>query len=265
VLCHASAWDVTYSNDLRIKMCINRNQEDLITIHHELGHDYYFTNYYTLPMLYQRAANDGFDEAIGDTISLSLTPQYLAMKGLLARVERNDKATINAQMALALDKIAFLPFGLLIDKWRWDVFAGRVKPADYNRHWWQLKLKYQGIAPPVERTAPGLFDPGAKAHVATNTPYVRYFLAHVLQFQFHRALCQKAGFNGPLHECSIYGNKEAGDALRKMLAMGASQPWQEALFALTGQRDMDASAILEYFAPLQSWLEEQNKGERCGW
>jgi peptidyl-dipeptidase A len=264
-LCHASAWDVTYSNDLRIKMCINRNQEDLITIHHELGHDYYFTNYYTLPMLYQRAANDGFDEAIGDTISLSLTPQYLAMKGLLARVERNDKATINAQMALALDKIAFLPFGLLIDKWRWDVFAGRVKPADYNRHWWQLKLKYQGIAPPVERTAPGLFDPGAKAHVATNTPYVRYFLAHVLQFQFHRALCQKAGFNGPLHECSIYGNKEAGDALRKMLAMGASQPWQEALFALTGQRDMDASAILEYFAPLQSWLEEQNKGERCGW
>jgi peptidyl-dipeptidase A len=265
VVCHASAWDVTFKNDLRIEMCINKNQEDLITIHHELGHDYYFNNYYTLPMLYQRGANDGFHEAIGDTIALSVTPGYLKAKGLLSQVEHNDKATINRQMAVALDKIAFLPFGLLVDKWRWDVFAGRVKPADYTRHWWDLKLEYQGIAPPVARTGAELFDPGAKAHIPSNTPYMRYFLAAVLQFQFHRALCAKAGFSGPLHECSIYGNKDAGAAFRKMLAMGASRPWQEALFALTGQREMDASAILEYFAPLRKWLEEQNKGEQCGW
>jgi len=264
VVCHASAWDVTLDNDLRIKMCINRNQEDLVTIHHELGHNYYYNNYYTLPVLYQNGANDGFHEAIGDTVALSMTPEYMKQKGLLTKVEKNEKATINQQMDVALEKIAFLPFGLLVDKWRWDVFSGKVKPDEYNKHWWDLKLKYQGIVPPVPRTD-AEFDPGAKYHIPANTPYMRYFLAAVLQFQFQRALCKKAGHTGPLHECSIYGNKEAGESFKKMLAMGASKPWQDALFALTGQRDMDATAILEYFAPLQKWLEEQNKGQQCGW
>ncbi len=264
VVCHASAWDVQYNDDLRIKMCINLNQEDLWTIHHELGHDYYFQQYYKLPMLYQGGANDGFHEAIGDTIQLSMTPEYLKEKGLLDKVVKNDKATINQQMKVALAKISFLPFGLLVDKWRWDVFSGKVGPDDYNKHWWELKLKYQGMLPPSDRAATD-FDPGAKFHVASNTPYMRYFLAAVLQFQFHRALCKKAGFTGPLHECSIYNNKAAGEAYKKMLALGASKPWQDALEELTGQREMDATAILEYFAPLQKWLEEQNKGQKCGW
>ena len=264
VVCHASAWDVNLNNDVRIKMCINKNQEDLVTIHHELGHNYYYNNYYTLPVLYQNGANDGFHEAIGDTVALSMTPEYLKKKGLLNKVVKNDKATINQQMGVALEKIAFLPFGLLVDKWRWDVFSGKVKPDQYNQHWWDLKLQYQGIAPPMPRTE-AEFDPGSKYHIPANTPYMRYFLAAVLQFQFHRALCKKAGFTGPLHECSIYGNKEAGEAFANMLKMGASKPWQEALFALTGERAMDATAILEYFAPLQTWLEEQNKGQQCGW
>jgi peptidyl-dipeptidase A len=263
-VCHASAWDVTFSNDLRIKMCINKNQEDLTTIHHELGHDYYFTYYYQLPILYQNAANDGFHEAIGDTIVLSMTPEYMKQKGLIAKVENNEKATINKQMQAALEGIAFLPFGLMVDKWRWDVFSGKVGPKDYNKHWWDLKLQLQGEAPPAPR-ADTEFDPGAKFHIASNTPYMRYFLARILQFQFHRALCKKAGFTGPLNECSIYGNKAAGEAYANMLKMGASKPWQDALEALTGQRDMDATAILEYFAPLQKWLEEQNKGQQCGW
>ena len=264
VVCHASAWDVTFSNDLRIKMCINKNQEDLATIHHELGHNYYFTYYWQMPVLYQNGANDGFHEAIGDTIVLSMTPEYMKQKGLLAKVEKNDKATINQQMDAALEGVAFLPFGLLVDKWRWDVFSGKVKPDQYNKHWWDLKLKYQGVAPPIARTE-AEFDPGAKYHIPGNTPYMRYFLARILQFQFHRALCKKAGHTGPLNECSIYGNKEAGAAYIEMLKMGASKPWQEALFALTGQREMDATALLEYFAPLQKWLEEQNKGQKCGW
>ncbi|HEY4239414.1 MAG TPA: M2 family metallopeptidase [Kofleriaceae bacterium] len=263
-VCHASAWDVTYDNDLRIKMCVQKTQEDLVTIHHELGHDYYYHSYYKLPILFQNGANDGFHEAIGDTIALSMTPEYLHEKGLLGTVEKNDKATINQQMRVALDKIAFLPFGLVVDKWRWDAFSGAVKPEQFNQHWWDLRKQYQGIVPPLARTAAD-FDPGAKYHVATNTPYMRYFLAAVLQFQFHRALCKAAGFTGPLHECSIYGNKAAGAQFEKMLAMGASKPWQDALFTLTGERDMDASAILEYFAPLQKWLEEQNKGQSCGW
>jgi len=264
VVCHASAWDVQYNNDLRIKMCINLNQEDLWTIHHELGHDFYFHYYYKLPVLFQAGANDGFHEAIGDAIQLSMTPAYLKEKGLLAKVVKNDKATINQQMQVALTKIAFLPFGLLVDKWRWDVFSGQVTPDQYNQHWWDLKNQYQGVAPPIPRAATD-FDPGAKYHVAANVPYMRYFLAAVLQFQFHKALCEKAGFKGPLYECSIYGNKDAGAAYMKMLALGASRPWQDALYELTGTREMDATPILEYFAPLQGWLEDQNKGQKCGW
>jgi peptidyl-dipeptidase A len=263
-VCHASAWDVQYNNDVRIKMCIQRTHEELDVIHHELGHDFYFSAYYKLPILFQNGANDGFHEAIGDTVVLSMTPEYLKEKGLLNKVVKNDKVTINLQMNKALDKIAFLPWGLLVDKWRWDVFSGKVKPEDYNKHWWALRLKYQGIAPPIERTAAD-FDPGAKYHVPANVPYMRYFLAAVLQFQFHRSLCKIAGHKGPLHECSIYGNKAAGEAYWRMLQHGASQPWQDTLFELTGSREMDATAILEYFAPLKAWLEEQNKGQKCGW
>jgi peptidyl-dipeptidase A len=263
-VCHPSAWDPSYANDLRIKMCIKRNQEDLVVIHHELGHHYYYNNYYQLPVLFQAGANDGFHEAIGDTVALAMTPDYLKEKGLLAKVVKNDKATINSQMHQALERVAFLPFAVMVDKWRWDVFSGKIKPDQYNQHWWALVLKYQGMSPGVARTE-AEFDPGAKYHVANNVPYMRYFLARILQFQFYRALCQKAGHKGPLHECSFYNNKDAGKALADLLKLGASKPWQEALFSLTGQREMDATAVLEYFAPLQKWLEEQNKGQQCGW
>ena len=263
-VCHASAWDVTYSNDLRIKMCIQRTHEELDVIHHELGHNYYYAAYYKSPILFQSGANDGFHEAIGDTVVLSMTPTYLKEKGLLDTVVKNDKVTLNRQMNTALEKIAFLPFGLLVDKWRWDVFSGKVKPDQYNAHWWELRRQYQGVTSAVPR-GPTDFDPGAKYHVPGNVPYMRYFLAAVLQFQFHRALCKKAGHTGPLHECSIYNNKTAGAAFWKTLQTGASQPWQDTLFALTGQREMDATAILDYFAPLKTWLETQNKGQTCGW
>jgi peptidyl-dipeptidase A len=264
VVCHASAWDVTYNDDLRIKMCIKIDEEDLITIHHELGHDYYFHYYYKLPVLYQQGANDGFHEAIGDALTLSITPEYLKKTGLLKTVPNNDKGLINLQMKDALEKVAFLPFGRMIDQWRWDVFSGKVKPDQYNAHWWMLRQKYQGVAAPVARSEAD-FDPGAKYHIPANVPYMRYFLARILQFQFHRALCQAAGHQGPLHTCSIYGNKEAGAKLRAMLEMGASKPWPDALFAITGQREMDASALTDYFKPLQAWLKDQNKGASCGW
>ncbi|MBN1207489.1 MAG: M2 family metallopeptidase [Myxococcaceae bacterium] len=264
VVCHASAWDVTYENDLRIKMCIKPTEEDLVTIHHELGHNYYFTYYYTLPVIYQAGANDGFHEAIGDAITLSITPGYLKQVGLLSNVPKNEKNLINLQMKDALEKVAFLPFGLLIDQWRWDVFAGKTAPADYNKAWWALREKYQGVAAPVARSEQD-FDPGAKYHVPANVPYTRYFLARILQFQFHKAMCEAAGFKGPLHECSVYGNKEVGKRLEAMLAMGASKPWQEALAAMTGQRQIDATPLIEYFTPLRAWLQEQNKGQTCGW
>ena len=265
VVCHASAWNVTIEDDLRIKMCIKVQEADLQTLHHELGHNYYEHSYYKLPvMLYHGGANDGFHEAIGDSLVLSMTPAYLKKLGLLETLPRDDKGLIDVQMKDALTSIAFLPFAKLVDQWRWDVFSGKTKPSDYNKSWWALRTRYQGVAAPVARSEDD-FDPGAKYHVAANVPYTRYFLARILQFQFHRALCQAAGFKGPLHECSVYGSKEAGARLRAMLELGQSKPWQEALFAMTGSREMDASAILDYFAPLRRFLTEQNKGKRCGW
>ncbi|MCC6624680.1 MAG: M2 family metallopeptidase [Deltaproteobacteria bacterium] len=264
VVCHASAWDVSYAGDVRIKMCIETNEDDFITIHHELGHIYYFMLYKDLPVLFQNGANDGFHEAIGDAIALGMTPKYMVDIGLFDKADEDEASTLNQQMRRALEKIAFLPFARMIDQWRWDVLAGKVGPDKWNAHWWALKRQYQGVVPPAERTEAS-FDPAAKFHVPASTPYMRYFLAAILQFQFHRALCQAAGHEGPLHTCSIYGNKEAGKRLAAVLAMGASKPWPDALEALTGSRTMDASAILDYFKPLSAWLDTQLAGQTCGW
>lgn len=256
VVCHASAWDIDYEKDVRLKMCVQISEEDFTTVHHELGHNFYQMAYSTKPFLFRDSANDGFHEAIGDTIALSVTPNYLKQLGLIDKVP-DQTADIGFLLNRALDKVAFLPFGYLIDQWRWKVFSGEIGPNDYNKAWWDLREKYQGVAPPVPRTEQD-FDPGAKYHVPANTPYARYFLAAILQFQFHRALCREAGFSGPLYQCSIYGNKKAGEKLKAMLAMGQSEPWPVALKTMTGEDKMDATAILDYFAPLKTWLDQQN-------
>ncbi len=263
VVCHASAWCLDWVDDLRLKMCIEINAEDFATVHHELGHNVYQRAYNRQPVLFRDSANDGFHEAIGDTIALSLTPEYLKKVGLLTKTPPPGK-DVGYLLNMALEKVAFLPFGLLIDKWRWQAFSGEVPEAKWNEAWWDLKLKYQGVAPPVARSEAD-FDPGAKYHIPAGVPYSRYFLAHVLQFQMHRALAKTAGCTAPIHTCSIFGNKEAGAKLIKMLEMGQSQPWPDALEALTGQRQMDATAVLDYFAPLQKWLDEQTKGQPKGW
>lgn len=264
VVCHASAWTMDGKNDVRIKQCIEPTETEFETVHHELGHIYYDLAYNKQPLLFQNGAHDGFHEAIGDTISLSITPGYLKEIGLIDQVESNEKAVINQQMKLALNKIAFLPFGKLIDQWRWRVFSGDIKPEDYNKSWWELRTRYQGIEAPVARSEND-FDAGAKYHIPANVPYTRYFLAHILQFQFHKALCDAAGFEGPLYECSIYNSKEAGEKLQKLLTAGASRPWQDVLEEAIGTREMDGTAVVEYFAPLTAWLEKENKGQACGW
>lgn len=264
VVCHASAWDITLKGDLRIKMCIEIDEENFQTIHHELGHDYYYWYYRDLPPLFQAGANDGFHEGIGDTIALSITPKYLKQIGLMDAAQEAQLDDVSFLLRDALDRVAFLPFGKVIDQWRWDVFSGKVKPEDFNKSWWELRKKYQGVVPPVDRTE-GDFDPGAKYHVPGNVPYARYFLARILQFQFHRALCQAAGHTGPLHKCSIYGNRAAGDKLKALLAMGASKPWPEALEVIAGTKQMDGAALLDYYQPLWTWLKEQTKTQKCGW
>ncbi|WP_156842110.1 M2 family metallopeptidase [Novosphingobium aquimarinum] len=265
VICHASAWDVDNVDDLRIKMCIKVNADDFTTIHHELGHNFYQRAYNKQGAYYLDGANDGFHEAIGDTIALSITPQYLVDIGLLdkAQVPGADK-DLGLLLRQAMDKVAFLPFGLLIDRWRWKVFSGDIAPADYNKAWTDMRLEYQGIVPPVER-GPDAFDPGAKYHVPAVVPYTRYFLARILQFQFYEAACKQAGWKGPLHRCSFYGNKQVGEKLNAMLEMGASKPWPDALEAFTGSREMSGKPMLRYFAPLSAWLKKQNAGKTCGW
>ena len=265
VVCHASAWDVDNKDDLRIKMCIKVNGDDFVVIHHELGHNYYQRAYNQLPYLYLNGAHDGFHEAIGDFIALSTTPEYLVQIGLLdaSKVPSADK-DIGLLLRQAMDKVAFLPFGLMMDKWRWGVFSGATKPRDYQSEWTALRLRYQGIVPPGERPATA-FDPGGKYHIPGNTPYARYFLAAILQFQFYKSAAEQVGWKGPLHRCSFYGNKAVGERLNKMLAMGSSKPWPDALEAFTGSRKMDGSAMIAYFQPLMTWLQEQNKGRQCGW
>jgi peptidyl-dipeptidase A len=263
VVCHASAWQVDLDQDLRIKMCIDVNAEDFSTIHHELGHNFYQAAYRRQDVLFRDSANDGFHEALGDTVALSVTPAYLVQIGLLDREPPAD-ADLALLLRMALDKVAFLPFGLLVDQWRWKVFAGEVEPERYNAAWWELREEIQGVRAPVARTEAD-FDPGAKYHVPANVSYTRYFLAHILQFQLHRDLCRAIGWEGPLHRCSIYANAEAGRRLREMMELGLSRPWPDALEAISGTREMDATAILDYFAPLSEWLERENEGRTCGW
>jgi len=263
VQCHASAWNLDDKDDLRIKMCIQKTGEEFNVIHHELGHNYYQRAYKDQPMLYRGSANDGFHEAIGDTIALSITPTYLQQIGLIDEIPdaSND---IGMLLKTALDKIAFIPFGLMVDQWRWQVLANEVTLEQYNTLWWELREKYQGVMAPVERSKDA-FDPGAKYHVPANVSYTRYFLAHILQFQFHQALCDIAESKEDLHRCSIFSSEEAGKALNDMLEMGLSRPWQDAMETMTGTREMDASTIEAYFAPLKTWLDEQNQGRQCGW
>ena len=265
VVCHASAWDIDNKDDIRIKMCIKVNGDDFTTIHHELGHNYYQRAYNENSYLHLNGANDGFHEAIGDAVALSMTPEYLVQIGLLdaSQVPSADKDT-GLLLRQAMDKVAFLPFGLMVDRWRWGVFDGSIAPENYNQAWTDLREQYQGITPPVDRPADA-FDPGAKYHIPGNTPYTRYFLARILQFQFYKAACDAAGWKGPLHRCSFYGNEEVGARLNAMLEMGASKPWPDALEAFTGTREMSGEAMVEYFAPLQTWLKEQNEGKKCGW
>ncbi|XP_072023763.1 angiotensin-converting enzyme-like [Amphiura filiformis] len=267
VVCHGSAYNFMKDREVRIKMCTEVDMEDLQTIHHEMGHCEYYLQYSDLPVIFRSGANPGFHEAVGDTIALSVvTPNYLHKINLMDTITSSKEATINYQMKIALSKIAFLPFGLMIDKWRWQVFRGNIKPEDYNDKWWEYRLKYQGLVPPIARSSKD-FDPGAKYHIPSGTPYIRYFVSYLIQFQFHRALCKEAGFEGPLHECNIYESKEAGNALKEMLSYGTSQPWTDTLEVLTGKRKIDTSAIKEYFEPLMEWLEKENarNNEQIGW
>lgn len=263
VQCHASAWNIDNKDDIRIKMCTQVNAEDFSTVHHELGHNFYQRAYKNQDYLFKNGAHDGFHEAIGDFVALSITPEYLKQLGLIS-VDPPASADTGLLMERALEKIAFLPFAIKLDKWRWNVFRGSVTPEQYNQAWWDLSKEYQGIVPPAPRPADA-FDPGAKYHIPGNTPYLRYFLSFILQFQFHKAACEQAGWTGPLHRCSIYNNKAVGEKFIKMLEMGASKPWPDALEAFTGTREMDGSALVSYFAPLQTWLKQQNASQQCGW
>lgn len=253
--------------DFRIKMCTSVNQEDFVTVHHEMGHINYFILYKDQPLVLRTGANPGFHEAVGDLIALSVsTPQHLERIGYLQDYQDTEDDNINALFKMALEKIAFIPFGLLIDKWRWDVFSGAVPSTEWNKHWWDLRKQYQKVKPPTAR-GEEFFDPGAKYHVPADVPYIRYFVSHILQFQFHRAACTAAGQydpndpTKPLHKCDIQGNAAAGTLIKDGLSLGLSKHWTEALRLMTANRDSEMSGIAlnEYFAPLYEYLKKANE------
>ncbi|XP_072417140.1 angiotensin-converting enzyme isoform X2 [Chiloscyllium punctatum] len=267
VVCHASAWDFFNKKDFRIKQCTVVNMEDLITVHHEMGHVQYFLQYKDQHISFRDGANPGFHEAIGDVMALSVsTPKHLHSIGLLDKVENNKESDINYLMSIALDKIAFLPFSYLMDQWRWKVFDGRIPEDVYNQEWWNLRLKYQGVCPPVARSEED-FDPGAKFHIPSSVPYVRYFVSFIIQFQFHESLCKAAGQTGPLYKCDIYKSKAAGKLIGDAMKLGSSKPWPVAMKMITGNSSMSASSLLKYFQPLTEWLTEENKKQKetLGW
>ncbi|KAB0790846.1 hypothetical protein PPYR_14878 [Photinus pyralis] len=274
LVCHASAWDFFDKKDFRIKQCTSVNFEDFTTAHHEMGHIQYYLQYSDQPVVYRQGANDGFHEAVGDVMSLSVSStKHLKRIGLIdANTPDNDAVDLNALFMIGLDKIAFLPFGYLMDKWRWGIFDGNITAEDYNCKWWEYRTSIQGVEPPVDRSEDD-FDAAAKYHIVADVPYLRYFVSFVIQFQFHRAACELAGEydpedpTKPLHKCDIYHSTKAGESIAKMLQMGSSRPWPDAMEVLTGQRKMDASGLLEYFRPLHKWLEAENKknGAYIGW
>jgi len=265
VVCHASAWDFYNRVDFRIKQCTEVDMGWLTTTHHEMGHVEYYLQYKDQPVVFRRGANPGFHEAIGDTLALSVaTPEHLQLIGLAPDFVDNTEGDLNFLMNQALQKIAFIPFGYLIDQWRWDLFSGQFDKSEYNERWWDVRCRYQGVSPPVTRDGSD-FDPGAKYHVPAGVPYIRYFVSTILQFQFYQSLCQTAGNTGPLHRCDFYNSKEAGTKLGNMLAVGSSIPWPDALELVAGTREMSVQPLLEYFRPLRVWLEEQNAGYPKGW
>ncbi|MAX49268.1 MAG: peptidyl-dipeptidase [Gammaproteobacteria bacterium] len=267
VVCHASAWNLDpANNDLRIKMCIEKNEEDFITIHHELGHIFYYQAYNHLPTLFQGGANDGFHEAFGDLLTLSITPEYLKKIDFINQEEADlaEEDFIGLLMKQALEGVVIIPWALMLDKWRAGIFKGDITEDNLNESWWEMRKNYQGIVPPSERSE-AYFDAGAKYHIPGNTPYTRYYLARIMQYQFHEALCKESGFEGYLHECSVYGNKDAGEKIISTMAIGQSLPWQDAFEKITGSRELSGESILSYYAPLKTWLDEQNQNRTCGW
>ena len=267
VVCHASAWNLDpANNDLRIKMCIEKNEEDFITIHHELGHIFYYQAYNHLPTLFQGGANDGFHEAFGDLLTLSITPEYLKKIDFINQEEADlaEEDFIGLLMKQALEGVVIIPWALMLDKWRAGIFKGDITEDNLNESWWEMRKNYQGIVPPSERSE-AYFDAGAKYHIPGNTPYTRYYLARIMQYQFHEALCKESGFDGYLHECSVYGNKDAGEKIISTMAIGQSLPWQDAFEKITGSRELSGESILSYYAPLKTWLDEQNQNRTCGW
>jgi len=267
VVCHASAWNLDpANNDLRIKMCIEKNEEDFITIHHELGHIFYYQAYNHLPTLFQGGANDGFHEAFGDLLTLSITPEYLKKINFINQDEADkaEKDFIGLLMKQALEGVVIIPWALMLDKWRAGIFEGDITEENLNESWWEMRKYYQGIAPPSERSEE-YFDAGAKYHIPGNTPYTRYYLARIMQYQFHEALCEASGYDGYLHECSVYGNKDAGEKIISTMALGQSLPWQDAFEKITDSRKLSGESILSYYAPLKKWLDEQNEFRTCGW
>ncbi|XP_036127494.1 angiotensin-converting enzyme 2 isoform X3 [Molossus molossus] len=213
VVCHPTAWDLG-NNDFRIKMCTKVTMEDFLTAHHEMGHIKYDMAYAEQPYLLRNGANEGFHEAVGEVISLSVaTPKHLKVIGLLQPDFNEDNETeINFLFKQALSIVGTLPFTYMLEKWRWMVFKGEIPKEQWMQKWWEMKRDIVGVVEPVPHDET-YCDPASLFHVASDYSFIRYFTRTIFQFQFQEALCQIANHEGPLHKCDISNSRKAGEEL----------------------------------------------------
>ncbi|KAI4468733.1 angiotensin-converting enzyme [Holotrichia oblita] len=258
VQCTASAWDFCNKIDYRLKQCTEVTMDDLITVHHEMAHIQYYLQYSEQPYLYRDGANPGFHEGIANAMVLSVyNPVHLHRVGLFNNNTDTYELNMNFLMTMALRKVAYAPFALLVDQ-------NGVRTMNFN--WWELRLLYQGIVPPIARNE-GHLDAVAKRHIPADLPYMKYYVALLLEFQIFDALCGAMGHTAQLHTCDIYRSREAGRILTDIMQAGKAKHWKDVLRTLrTKTNGLSAEPLLKYFQPLLAWLKVQNRDEAfIGW
>lgn len=259
---HASAWHMDFDKDVRSLMSVIPNTRWWSTSLHELGHIYYYISYSNpnVPIILREGANRGFHEAIGSMIGLaSLQSPFLKEMGLMNQDYKIDNT--QALLNEALDYIPFIPWSAgVMTEFEYELYSKNLPEDQFNKMWWELVKKYQGIISPNER-GEMYCDAATKTHINDDAgQYYDYAIANVLLFQFHTYIASKILKQDP-YATNYYGSKEVGKWMYDVLSPGATVDWRELLKESTGS-EMSAKALVDYFEPLMKWLKEENKGRK---
>jgi peptidyl-dipeptidase A len=259
---HASAWHIDLDHDVRSLMSIEPDTEWYETTHHELGHIYYYLSYSRpeVPLLLRDGANRAYHEAIGSMMGLAAQqPRFVHAIGFESSGPKPDPTQL--LLKEALNYAVFIPWSagtmFMFEK---ELYYDDLAPEQWNKRWWELTAKYQGIAPPTPR-GEEFCDAATKTHINDDpAAYYDYALSFVLLFQIHDHIAREILHEDP-HDTSYFGRKEVGAFLKSILEPGASVDWKALLVEKTGS-PLSAKPMLRYFEPLMGWLKEQNQGRK---